>query len=162
MVALLALLAPAVAFPLLLLGARGVPGCPDLMQPAAWPWQLWLLVSGGVLATAAGLLDWGFHRQGRRRLAPGERRAERCALLLGVPLFACLVAASAAPRPEPWLLPTVAIALAMAAAIAHDETRYHRACGRYETSLHRLLVGGNGVAFGAWLHWAHCREALLA
>ena len=80
------------------------------------------------------------------------------ALALGVPLFTLLAAASVMSKPAHLLVPIVAIALAMAGLIVFDETRFHRACGRYETLLHRLLVGGNGVAFLAWVHWCFTRE----
>jgi hypothetical protein len=130
---------------------------PHLLAPAAWPGELWLLAAAGGVATVGGILDWRYHRGGGRRIGAAEHRTERRALLLGVPLFALLVAASVMQSPEPLLVPIVVLALVMAGFVVHDETRFHRACTRYETLLHRLLVGGNGVAFLAWLHWCFCR-----
>lgn len=156
-VSLVALLLPALAMALLLSLAPPGSDLPGL-DPRTWPWSfLGMAVSGGV-ATVAGALDWRFHRQGGRRIAPAERRAEFAALALGAPLFALLTAASLAGDARPWLLPTMVVALAMTALIMFDETRFHRACGRYETALHRLLVFGNGIAFACWFGWCSCRE----
>ncbi|MFN9756451.1 MAG: hypothetical protein ACK58X_08570 [Planctomycetota bacterium] len=80
---------------------------------------------------------------------------------MGAPLFALLTAASLAGDARPWLLPTMVVAMAMTALIMFDETRFHRACGRYETALHRLLVFGNGFAFACWFGWCSCREIAL-
>ena len=152
MITLFAVLFPAVALPILLLCTH------RLVEVAASPVHFWLVVVAGTFATVGGVLDWRFHRCGGRRVAPAERRAEALALLLGIPLFALLACASGVVQPGLLLLPIVAVALAMTAAIAHDETRFHRACGTYETALHRLLVGGNGIAFLTWLHWCFARE----
>jgi hypothetical protein len=54
------------------------------------------------------------------------------------------------------LVPIFVVSFAMTGLIVFDEVRFHRACGRYEMLLHRFLVGGNGVAFLAWLSW--CAE----
>jgi drug/metabolite transporter (DMT)-like permease len=155
---LFALLAPALALGVLLalapalgLGAH----VPSLAAPQSWPTELWILAISGTAATAAGLLDWRFHRRGGRPVGREEHRAELLALALGIPLFALLAVASVARDPAPLLAPIVALALVMAAAIAYDETRFHRACKRYETALHRVLVGGNGIAFLAWLNWCY-------
>ena len=158
MATLLALLLPPTAMALLLglAGTLALPAhLPQLLAPLEWPAELWVLVLGGSAATAAGLLDWRFHRHGSRRISRAEHRAELCALALGAPLFALLAAASVVRDPAPLLLPIVVVALAMAAAIAFDEARFHRSCSRYETALHRVLVGGNGIAFLAWLHWCY-------
>ncbi|MBL8901476.1 MAG: hypothetical protein JNM84_27865 [Planctomycetes bacterium] len=158
MATLLALFAPAAALLALLALAPLLPlppHLPRLLEWKSWPAELWLLALGGSLGTLAGLLDWRFHRRGERRIPRAEHRAELFALALGVPLFALLAAASVARDPAPFLVPIVAVALAMAAAIAYDETRFHRTCTRYETALHRVLVGGEGLAFLAWLHWCY-------
>ncbi len=151
---LIAVLLPAVAMPLLLWLAPPSWSLPRL-TPASWPVEFWCMAIAGTIATVAGVLDWRFHRSGGRRIAAAEHRAELAALTLGAPLFATLVAASvdASTARTTWLVPTVAIALVMAGLIVYDETRFHRACGRYETVLHRLLVIGNGVAFLCWLSW---------
>ena len=44
--------------------------------------------------------------------------------------------------------------------ICYDEFVFHRrACGLYETILHRVLVLGNGTALLVWMHWCFVREA---
>ena len=156
---LVAVLLPALGLPCLLAVASG-PGLPRLTAPAQWPPELWSIAITGGAATLAGVLDWWFHRMGGRRVPCAERRMELCALALGAVLFALLVVASVSER-RGWLLaPIVAAALATAALVRLDERRFHRACGRYETWLHRLLVGGNGLAFLAWVHWCFARGAL--
>ncbi len=156
---LIAVLLPAVLMPVLLLVAGERPGLPRLFELSTWPTELWILAAAGAVATVAGVLDWAFHRGGGRVIPRAEHRAELWALALGVPLFALLAVASVARDPGPMLVPIIAVALAMAGLIVFDETRFHRACGRYETLLHRLLVSGNGVAFLAWLHWCYSRGA---
>ena len=154
---LIAVLLPALAMPIALLLAGGRDGLPRLLVLTSWPVELWILALGGLLATVAGVLDWRFHRNGGRRIPRAEHRAEFLALALGAPLFGLLCTASLRADPTPLLVPITAIALVMAGLITFDETRFHRACGRYETLLHRTLVGGNGVAFLAWLHWCFAR-----
>lgn len=149
---LLAVLFPAFALPLLLVAGRAAT-LPRLLEPATWPAELWVIAVAGTAATAAGVLDWRFHRTGGRQVARAEHRAELWALGGGAVLFGLLAAASVLPSRERLLVPIVALALVVAGLIAFDETRFHRACGRYETRLHRVLVGGNGLAFLAWLHW---------
>ena len=154
------MLFPAVALPLLLAVADR-PHLPRLAALAAWPVELCVLALAGTVATAAGVLDWRFHRWGGRAISRAERRAELAALALGGVLFALLVAASLCdPRPALLLLITI-VALGVAGLIAFDEQRFHRRCGRYERALHRLLVGGNGLAFLAWSHWCLARSGTL-
>ena len=157
---LLAVLLPALLMPLLLWLAPVGGALPQLQRPEDWPLAFWCMAVAGSAATGAGVLDWRFHRDGGRRVSPAEHRAELAALGLGAPLFALLAGASLATDPRAWLVPIVVVALAMAALIAFDETRFHRGCGRYETLLHRVLVGGNTVAFVAWLSWCCERDAL--
>ncbi len=158
---LAALLFPALALPLLLQFA-GADHLPSLRVPALWPVELWVIAIAGIVATGAGVLDWRFHRGGLRTVSRPERRAELIALALGALLFVLLAAASAGePRPA-LAVPVVAIALTTAGFIVFDETRYHQRCGRYETLLHRLLVGGNTLAFLAWFHWCFVRVGALA
>ena len=159
MFSLVAVLAPGLAMPLLLWFAPSAWALPPLGSPASWPAAFWVRAIAGTIATGAGVLDWRFHRCGGRRIAAEERRAERLALSLGPPLFALLTLASGPLPLSRVLVPVVAVALVMAGLIVFDEVRFHRACGRYETRLHRLLVGGNGIAFLAWLAWCAQREA---
>src|SRR5688500_17804386 len=91
---LIAVLVPALAMPLLLWLAPGAWSLPPVASPGTWPTAFWVMALAGVAATAAGVLDWRFHRVGGRRIAPAERRAELQALSLGVPLFALLALAS--------------------------------------------------------------------
>ncbi|MSR47687.1 MAG: hypothetical protein EXS13_11595 [Planctomycetes bacterium] len=96
---LAAVLFPAVALPLLLEVADR-PHLPRLAALTAWPVKLWVIALAGSVATAAGLLDWRFHRCGGRVISRAERRAEFAALALGGVLFVLLVAASLCdPRP---------------------------------------------------------------
>ena len=160
MATLACVLFPAIALPLLLLAGPSVSAhVPRLWELRAWPPELWVAAVAGTFATAAGVLDWRFHRGGGRRIARAEHAAELWALALGVPLFLLLGAASVLERRAFLLVPTVAVALVVAGLIVFDETRFHRACGRYETSLHRVLVGGNGIAFLAWFHWCFAGAA---
>jgi len=159
---LAALLTPALAMVLLLWLAPPAWSLPRLTALASWPSAFWVMAIGGAVATCAGVLDWRFHRSGGRRIAREERRAELLALSLGVPLFALLTLASGPLPLRSVLVPIVGVALVMTGLIVFDEVRFHRACGRYETLLHRLLVGGNGTAFLAWLAWCAQREAGLA
>jgi len=149
---LLTVLMPVLLMPLLLGCAPAAWGLPSL-APSAWPAAFWVMAISGVVATVAGLLDWRFHRNGGRSVGKTERRLELMAMSCGGPMFAMLSIASVSNRPLAWLVPIVSTALVMAALIACDEIRFHRVCGRYETVLHRVLVGGHTVAFLAWLSW---------
>jgi hypothetical protein len=147
-----AVLMPAMAMPVLLaLAPRGwgLPG----FAPQTWPMPFWIMAIAGVVATVAGLLDWRFHRNGGRHVGKSEHRAELLAMSCGGPLFAMMATASVSGRPNLWLVPIVLASLVMAVLIAYDEVRFHRVCGRYETLLHRVLVGGHTIAFLAWLSW---------
>ena len=155
---LLAVLMPAMAMPLLMAWAPSGAGLPGF-APQAWPLAFWCMALAGVVATFAGLLDWRFHRNGGRRVGKSEHRAELLAMSCGGPLFVMLAVASLSSRPNVWLVPIVLTSLVMAVLIAYDEIRFHRVCGRYETMLHRVLVGGHTVAFLAWLSWCMGRGA---
>lgn len=154
MLSLFAVLLPGLAMGVLLALAPSHWGFPSLLSPSGWPLEFWCMVAGGLPATLAGLLDWRFHHAGRRAVGRREHRVECVAMSCGAPLFVLLVLASVSDEPQHWVAPITAIALTMAVLVAYDEVHFHRACGRYETALHRLLVGGNTVAFLAWLHWA--------
>lgn len=162
MFALVAVLTPALAMPLLLWLAPTAWPLPRLGEFASWPPAFWIMGIAGSLATGAGVLDWRFHRGGGRRIAREERRAELQALSLGAPLFVLLTLASGPLPLSSVLVPIVAVALVMAGLIVFDEVRFHRGCGGYETLLHRLLVGGNATAFLAWLSWCAQRGAVHA
>ena len=153
MLSLLAVLMPALAMPLLLGLAPDAWRLPGF-APATWPPAFWCMALAGVVATVAGVLDWRFHRNGGRRVGAREHRAEILAMTCGGPLFVMLAVASIVDRPQVWLVPIVGNALVMAVLIVYDEVRFHRVCGRYETLLHRVLVGGHTVAFLCWLSWA--------
>lgn len=127
---------------------------------AAAPTELLVIAIGGSVATACGVLDWRYHRAGHRVVPRGEQRAEALALLFGgLPLFVCTAAASVAAAPTPWVLGAIVAALFTAGGIVFDEVRFHRRCSRFETLLHRGLVGGNGIAWLAWMSWCLGRGA---
>lgn len=149
---LIGVLAPALALPLLMALAGGAARLPALSAPATWPPAFWVMAIAGSVATVAGVQDWRFHRGGGRIVPAAERRAEAAALTAGAVAFALLAIASWVADPRPLLIPVIAVALVTAALIAFDEARFHARCSRRETLLHRLLVGGNGVAFLAWCH----------
>jgi len=112
-----------------------------------------IAVSGGA-ATAAGAADWWYHTTGRRVVGPRERRTELVALGAdGLPLFALMAAASLVAAPLRLLLPVLLVVGVIAALVVHDETRYHARCTRLETTLHRVLVGGQATAWLVWAHW---------
>src|SRR5438105_4359479 len=62
---LLALLAPATIFALGLFAVRDHPRFAWLGAPGDFPWELWLLLASGLVATAAGIADWRYHRSGK-------------------------------------------------------------------------------------------------
>ena len=153
------LFAPAMGLAAALVLAAGDAGVPRIFGFAAWPWELWVLSACGVTATACGILDWHLHVTGGRVVGKGERHGELIALAGGgFPLFCLMIFASASARPELYLLPIIIALLFTVAMICYDEFVYHRrACGRYETMLHRGLVFGNGAAWLAWMHWIYVR-----
>ena len=127
-----------------------------------WPWQLWILAVCGTAATAAGLLDWWYHRAvAKCAISPKERRCELLALAAGgAPVFVLMLAASVSARPLAWLLPVLVFVLFTTALICYDEFIFHRKrCQAFETALHRVLVFGNGAAWLAWAHWCFVARA---
>lgn len=159
---LVAVLLPGVAFVVALALAADRPnfGWVWPLDPTGAPGELFVIASAGAVATACGLLDWRYHRAGRRVVPRAEQRAEALALVGGgLPLFVCMAAASTTGHPRPWLLGAIVAALFATGGIVFDEVRFHRRCSRYETLLHRGLVGGNGVAFLAWFTWCLERSA---
>ena len=155
---LLAMLAPAILFPVGLALVRDHPRYTWLREPARYPWQLWTVAICGTLATIGGTLDWLHHRSGDTAVGRAEHLSHRAALAGGgLPLFFLMAAASVADRPTPLLLPILLVALFTTVMICHDEFRFHARCAPFETLTHRLLVFGNGVAWLAWMHWCFAR-----
>jgi len=157
--ALLAMLTPAVLFPMLLWCMRNHPRYDWVMHPSHYPWELWLIAVCGTTATAGGVLDWVFHRSGETAIGRGEHQSHVLALAGGgIPLFGLMAAASVLDRPERLLLPIIVVAGATVVLICYDEFVFHRKrCGAYETLTHRLLTLGNGAAWLAWMHWVFVR-----
>lgn len=156
---LIALFLPALLFGLGLMLVRERPRYAWLSSVGLYPWEFWVLLACGVVATAAGCLDWRYHRSGKATVGPAEHRSELIALAGGgLPLFVLMAAASVLPRPEVLLIPIIVVVLFTAVLICYDEFAFHRKrCGTYETMLHRLLVFGNGLAWLAWMHWCFVR-----
>jgi hypothetical protein len=156
---LAALFLPGALFGLGLLLVRDQPRFAWLSSLSLYPWELWVILVSGLVATTAGVLDWRYHRSGRTVVGAAEHRSELLALAAGgVPLFVLMAVASVLPRPRVLLLPILVIVLFTAALICYDEFVFHRKrCGAYETLLHRLLVFGNGLAWLAWTHWCFVR-----
>ena len=125
-----------------------------ILTPSQYPWQIWVLIFSGTLATAGGLGDWIFHRR-YVTVGPKEHHSHLLALLTGgLPVFILMLIASALRDPSPLLLPIIAWVLYTAALICYDEFVFHRRrCTPIETLFHRLLVFGNGAAWMAWMHW---------
>ena len=152
--ALLAMLAPAAAFPLALWSVRNRPAFEWVADPARYPWQLWAVAACGTVATAGGVFDWAIHRSGVTAVGRAEHRAHVAALAAGgLPLFALMAAASVVARPADLLIPILVAAAATVVMVCRDEFRFHRRCGRIEMLSHRLLTIGNGLAWLAWVHW---------
>ena len=152
---LTALLLPGAAFVWGLLRVSGRPGYVDLSDWRTVPWSLWIIGACGTLATLAGLLDLHYHVTGKRLVSSRERHGELIALGLGgTPLFVLMMAASWASDPRGFLAPIVGLTMFTVVMVCLDEFVYHRrSCTRYEATLHRLLVFGNGAAFLAWFQW---------
>jgi hypothetical protein len=156
---LLALFLPGTLFVLGLVLLRDDPRFSWIVDPAAFPWEFWVIALAGALATSGGLLDWVYHRSGSTTIGQAEHRSEMAALGCGgLPLFLLMASASVVERPAILLLPILVVVLFTAAMICYDEFVFHRRrCGRYETMLHRLLVFGNGIAWLVWMHWCFVR-----
>jgi len=134
-----------------------------LTEISTFPWELWVIAVGGIIATCGGILDWRFHRREGVKIGPHERHCEFIALAVGgVPLFILMAFASLSSRPYLFLIPIVIVALYTAVLICYDEFVFHRnRCGSGETLLHRMLVFGNGTAWLAWMHWCFVRNIPL-
>lgn len=157
-VALLAMLVPALAFPVGLICLRDDSRFEWATRPADYPWEFWAVAVCGTVATLAGIADWRVHRSGTTVVGRREHRAHVAALGGGgIPLFLLMAAASLRPRPQLLLLPILVALVVTVALICYDEFLFHRRCARYEVAMHRLLVFGNGLAFLAWAHWCFVR-----
>jgi hypothetical protein len=162
---LVALFAPGFGFALGLvwLATHGEQTWQWLRAPGAWPWELWVIASAGVIGTLGGCADWAWHRWvAKCAIGAAERRCELLAMAAGGgPLFVVMALASVSARPLLWLLPAVVIVMATTAMICYDEFVFHRKrCRWLETLLHRLLVFGQGVAWLAWAHWCFVRGGM--
>jgi hypothetical protein len=157
-VALLAMLAPAVLFPLGLVLLRDHGRFAWLRDVSCYPWEFWAIAVCGTAATLGGTADWLFHRCGETAVGRREHQAHVAALAGGgLPLFGLLAWASVIDRPAVLLLPVLVFLILTVVLICYDEFVFHRRCGRFETLTHRLLTFGNGLAFLAWVHWCFVR-----
>lgn len=156
--AVLAMLVPAVLFPLGLVLLLDDARFAWLSRPADYPWEFWAIAAFGSAATAAGAVDWRIHRSGVTVVGGREHRAHVAALGAGgIPLFFLMAAASLSPRPAAFLLPILVVLTLTVVLICYDEFLFHRRCGRVEHLMHRVLTFGNGLAFLAWVHWCFVR-----
>jgi hypothetical protein len=157
--ALLSMLGPAIMFPLELILIRSQPRFEWVSRPADWPAELWVIAVFGTIATAAGVLDWRFHRSGETAVGRPEHLSHLAALAGGgLPLFVLMSVASIVNHPQLLLLPIIVVASATIVLISYDEFVFHRKrCDTYETLTHRLLTFGNGIAWLAWMHWIFVR-----
>jgi len=153
------LLLPGAAFVWGLTRVSGRPGYVDLSDWRSVPWSLWVIGVCGTIATIAGLLDLHYHVTGKRLVSKRERYGELIALGLGgTPLFVLMMFASWMAEPRQLLAPIVLLTMFTVTMVCLDEFVYHRrSCTRYEATLHRALVLGNGAAFLAWFQWIACR-----
>lgn len=156
--ALLAMLTPAILFPVGLWFARHHPRLVWLGDGSAYPWEFWAVAVCGTLATLGGTADWLVHRSGGTTVGTREHQAHVAALAGGgIPLFILMALASVSSRPESFLVPVFIVVIFMVVLISYDEFIFHRRCGFRETLCHRMLTFGNGLAFLAWVHWCFVR-----
>lgn len=125
----------------------------------SFPFQFYILVLCGLIATAGGVLDWRFHRDPLKlKISKKERDAEAKALGLGgLPMFILMWLAMMADKPTLFLVPIIVVLIYTVVAICYDEFVFHiNRCGKTETRYHRMLVFGNGFAWLAWFHFIFC------
>lgn len=123
------------------------------------PLQFIVLIVAGLIATIGGVLDWRYHRDPLKlKLSKKERDAEAAALGLGgLPMFVLMWIAMMSNTPTAFLVPIVVVLIYTVVAICYDEFVFHiHRCGKTETSYHRMLVFGNGIAWLAWFHFIYC------
>jgi hypothetical protein len=156
---LVALFAPGAAFAMGLFALRDDPRF-AWIRAGRPPAELFVIAVAGALATAAGVADWRFHRQGHRVVSRTESRVELVALAGGGgPLLLLMAWASVRANRGAALVPILVTALFTAAAITYDELRFHGRSPARERAFHGTLVGGMAVAWLAWMHWLFARSA---
>ena len=124
------------------------------------PFQFYILVICGLIATVGGVLDWRFHRDPLKlKISKKERDAEAKALGLGgLPMFILMWLAMMNNKETLFLIPIVVVLIYTVVAISYDEFVFHiHRCGKTETLFHRMLVFGNGFAWLAWFHFIFCQ-----
>ena len=158
-VSLVALFLPGALFGIGLFLVRGQPRFAWLASIADYPAEFWIILTSGTVATVAGFLDWRHHRSGQTAIGRPEHQSEILALVAGgLPLSLLMATASVLPRPQILLVPILIVVLFTVVMICYDEFVFHRKrCGTYETTLHRVLVLGNGIAWLAWMNWCFVR-----
>src|SRR5216683_1266412 len=105
---LIALFVPGSLFVLELFLVRHHPRFAWLAALPSYPWEFWVIAICGLMATAAGVADWAYHRSGRTRIGPREHQSELVALTSGgLPLFVLMSIASVLPRPAVLLIPVI-------------------------------------------------------
>lgn len=155
--ALLAMLVPAVCFPIGLVLLRDHPRFSWVRDIALCPWELAVVAVCGSVATLAGAIDWCIHRSGTTVVGIKEHRAHVLALAGGgIPLFILMAAASVLSHPA-FIIPITVVLIFTVVLICYDEFVFHKRCRPFEVWMHRLLTFGNGLAFLAWLHWCFVR-----
>lgn len=129
---------------------------------APWPlpWEVWGIAVFGTAALLAAAGDWHYHLfVARTGVSPTEEKTELIALGFGgLPLFLAMAKASLAAEPRLYLIPVIGLLLFTTVMICRDELLFHRRrCGAWENFLHKVIVGGNGLAWLAWFHWVFVR-----
>lgn len=150
------LFCPALLFGILLLVFRAHPRLGIQSSFPFLPWQFYVLILSGSIATLGGVLDWRYHRDPLKlKLSAKERDAEAKALGLGgVPMFLLMWWAMLSNTPAYFLIPIVVVLIYTVVAISYDEFVFHiHRCGKTENLYHRMLVFGNGLAWLAWFHY---------
>jgi hypothetical protein len=124
------------------------------------PWQFYIIIVCGSIATIGGVLDWQFHRNPLHMKIPKkERDAEAAALGLGgVPMFVLMWLAMMSQYATWYLIPIIVVLIYTVVAICYDEFVFHiKRCKAIENAYHRMLVFGNGIAWLAWFHFIYCK-----
>ncbi len=128
---------------------------PEFLYKIIFSAQFVIIIISGTAGTAAGVLDWNYHRKVLgMKISKKERKAEAAALGLGgIPMSILLASAMYSSEPKIYLLPVISILVFTAALVCYDEFVFHRKrCSLKETVFHRILVFGNTGAFLAWFH----------
>lgn len=128
---------------------------PELPYEIIFSSHFIIIIVSGTAGTAAGVLDWNYHRKVLgMKISKRERKAEAAALGLGgIPMSVLLASAMHSSEPKVYLLPVISILVFTAVLVCYDEFVFHRKrCSLKETVFHRILVFGNTGAFLAWFH----------